>query len=110
MVTVYASLRSRVKRSLHDIYLFVFVTKRDGEVYRGEGTLCDAYLSHYASKSVQPFWTGLITKWQIIGECPMPCILRVRLASIKTTTASYIQTKFQLFPYRCSCYPLLSDT
>ena len=50
-------MRRRVRRTLCDLYLSIFLARSGGEVYeKGEGTLCDAYLNWRASNHVH-FWT-----------------------------------------------------
>ena len=52
MPGVYVSSRIIVERTLHDLYLSVFLARYE----RGDRTLCDAYINNQASNRVH-FWT-----------------------------------------------------
>ena len=53
---LYVSLRRRVRRTLYDPSFDVFLATSDNEVYeKGEGTLCETYLSRHASDLVHFF-------------------------------------------------------
>ena len=48
-VTVYASLRRRVRRTLYGLYFTHFLAEVIEKYKKGEGTLCDAYFNRHTS-------------------------------------------------------------